>query len=431
MYDPDFDWDELDGILQESEDIVSGSAVALGQDTQGKEPCDAPLYDDPKMDHAMVRRWQTHAAQANAVRLDNFSFGTWPSFRLYTGCWDEGVLRCWTVPSIQHDSCSKDSQPSVPKQPQLLAEARAGGFLNDLAVLGPGVLLVAASAGLMPTPGESLQVCRLGRLDQTNHEAPKDECVSPVTQLGSGQVPGGPAPQKVFLHVRGCRAVSVWPYTAGRSVPPQLAASISKDLLATSRVSEDGSSLATPGIWRVQTPHGGAEVGAVLLCRREAAARLWSGGCDGLVRLWDATVGTSFPVASCPLSPRVWVRHLECTEHGGLVVASHSDGVAFLDSREATAVLHVRGQGQAYSACAPGHALGTLAHTLLVCLGHRLVYYDLRCLGMHSNGPPILQEWKLPTTAVGLDAVSSAGLSTTGDFLAVAGCKGGETVFVA
>ncbi|OLP75027.1 hypothetical protein AK812_SmicGene45255, partial [Symbiodinium microadriaticum] len=97
--------------------------------------------------------------------------------------------------------------------PHSTGELRVGGFLNAVAKLREDVALVAVSAGLIPTPGESLKVYDLS--------------------------PPLPSPKKAkscFLHTRGCRALALWP----RPGDAELAASISKDTLAVSRVRPDG-----------------------------------------------------------------------------------------------------------------------------------------------------------------------------------------------
>ncbi|CAJ1419273.1 unnamed protein product [Effrenium voratum] len=302
MYDPDFDWDEVHSLLQ---------------------ACAEPELRESTS-------WQAHDAQANVVRFAA------DSPHVFTGCWDSASLRCWGKTGRGY---------------ALRWELQAAGFVNDFVQVGR-TALVAVSAGLIPTPGESLKAYDLDAL--------AGACAKP---------------QSFFLHTRGCRALSLCPKV------PQLA-SISKDALAVSQISE-GSLAPDPLV--VSNPHDMKEVTS--LCW-QGADRLCSGGTGGAVHAWDTQRGAK--LWSACVSTGAWVRQIaNCEFLDGRLLVCHSDGVCWLDGREG-AVVGRAGEGQAYACC-------VLGSQHLVALGRRLVRLDMR--------RPVLDPVSdLEATAAGLDS---------------------------
>eukprot|EP00439_Symbiodinium_sp_Y106_P041558 s2623_g5.t1 len=231
-----------------------------------KGQTEAPSEEPPRSPAGLVQleqrvRWEAHDGQVNVAILE----GHGEARRAYTGCWDSASLRCWELPEVG------------PPRPS--GELRVGGFLNAVAKLQGDVALVAVSAGLIPTPGESLKVYDLS--------------------------PPLPSPRKAlscFLHTRGCRALAVWPKPGAA----ELAASISKDTLAVSRVRPDGGLLEGLPAFSASTPHDMQEVMA--LSWHEDGC-LCSGGTAGTVKAWDFN-STARARCTCCVCPGTWIRHL-------------------------------------------------------------------------------------------------------------------------
>merc|ERR1712048_581180 len=102
---------------------------------------------------------------------------------------------------------------------------------------------------------------------------------------------------------------------------PQLVGSISKDKLGVCQVARDGVGLQQPEIWSVHSPHAMKEVNAVGF---ETQSRLWSGGNDGVLKLWDVEAGGHRSACSVVVSPSAWVRKIEFHAHSALLVVAHS-----------------------------------------------------------------------------------------------------------
>ncbi|CAE7565690.1 unnamed protein product [Symbiodinium natans] len=339
MYDPDFDWDEAERLLEED-----------SQATPAEPAAESPRSSSFGLVRLEKRaQWQAHDGQVNVALLENRG----EAQQAFTGCWDSASLRCWDL---------------AQEEPSPLGELRVGGFLNAVAKLRGDTALVAVSAGLIPTPGESLKVYSL-----------------------SPPLPSPTKAESCFLHTRGCRALAVWPAPGCG----ELAASISKDSLAVSRVREGGGGiLAASPVFAASNPHDMQEVTA--LCWQEEAL-LASGGTGGKVRSWDlnsAVRGTW----TCSVSPGSWVRHLErCTSSGCLVVC-HSDGLCWLDGRTGQSVGHVAGLGQAYA------NVRISDHVRIVAFGRRLLACDRRRLTPEAGASA-----ELAAAALSLDLCAGAG----------------------
>ncbi|CAE7642603.1 unnamed protein product [Symbiodinium microadriaticum] len=225
--------------------------------------------------------------------------------------------------------------------PHSTGELRVGGFLNAVAKLREDVALVAVSAGLIPTPGESLKVYDLS--------------------------PPLPSPKKAkscFLHTRGCRALALWP----RPGDAELAASISKDTLAVSRVRPDGGLQEGPPAFSASNPHNMQEVMA-LSWQEEGC--LCSGGTAGTVKAWDLN-STAGALWTCCVCPGTWIRHLTRCSASGCLVVGHSEGLCWVDGRTGQPVGHIAGLGQAYASASITEDLR------IVAFGRQLMALDRR-----------------------------------------------------
>ena len=296
MYDPDFDWDELEELFQAEETF---------QELPPQLPID--LADGPDGLGDRCRRlscWQAHDAQVNVIRR---AVG---SQELYTGCWDSASVCHWSY-------CNEPSQ---------LQDLQVGGFLNDFLELSPKRLLVAVSAGLIPTPGESLKLFDL-----------------------SGSLPV----QRCFFHIRGCRALA-------QSPDARWVASISKDALAVS-TSETLTMRCVAA-----NPHGLQEV--MSLCWGNKL--LFSGGTGGMVKSWELTSTSCECLWSASASARSWVRQM--IGFDDCILVCHSDGMSWLDSRTGSVVGKLESEVQANAACLIEEK------KLVVAFGRQLAFVDLR-----------------------------------------------------
>ncbi|CAK8994795.1 unnamed protein product [Durusdinium trenchii] len=283
MYDPDFDWEELDELLT-------------------TDRC------------RRVTCWQAHDAQVNVIRMACAN----DSHEVYTGCWDSALLRHWAEPGYE--------------APSQLKELHVGGFLNDFLEISEHWLLVAVSAGLIPTPGESLKV----------YDLTPTAGLQPV--------------QRCFFHTRGCRAL-----TSG----PSLVASISKDALAIFAPEDLRGDAEICVRCLAPNPHGLQEVTS--LCWGKF---LYSGGTGGALKLWQLGSSSCDSVWSTTVSAGSWVRQIiDCEEY---TIVCHSDGVSWVDSRAGAVVGKLECDAQANAACLVGE------NKLLVGLGCQLAFVDLR-----------------------------------------------------
>lgn len=329
MYDPNFDWDEAENLMESGSQATAVHNAAADR-PGGLEPC-------------KLLQWQAHDAQVNQIRRSGAD--------VFTGCWDSAILRLWR----------SDVWTAPEPRPQL--EVQVGGFLNDFAEIAEHQLLVAVSAGLIPTPGEALKLYDFrGQL-------------GPGTDTGDGpEPPSVGSVQRFEFHTRGCRALGLW----RRSLEewPQWVGSISKDSLVLCRSSQlsNGSSLEKRHL--VPNPHGLKEVTS--LCWGDEDV-LYSGGTDGTVKAWKVRESSCEPLWSTSVAAGSWVRKLVTVEadsevcHGsGCLVVGHSEGVTWLDPRLSQVIGKLEGYGQAHAACVVG------AQRLVLALGRQLALLDLR-----------------------------------------------------
>eukprot|EP00438_Fugacium_kawagutii_P032240 Skav228567 [mRNA] locus=scaffold5133:47486:49099:- [translate_table: standard] len=314
MYDPNFDWDEAEQLM---ESHLQNAA-------------------DGEVQQALVPRckrlshWQAHEAQVNQIRMSR------KGDAVYTGCWDSASLCFWR---------SSDFLNAPPRRPCL--ELQVGGFLNDLAEISEHQVLVAVSAGLIPTPGESLKLYDLRHRLESGVSGRADE----VTRFP--------------FHTRGCRALS----STGLVSP--LIASISKDALAVCRCRQGAGRVDLEKQHVVPNPHSLQEVTS--LCWAEGEG-LYSGGTNGLVKAWQVEIGKA--LWSRSVAAGAWVRKMMTLDSGdgsGCLVVCHSEGVTWMDPRQPSCIGNVEGQGQAH-----GAVYWEGAQRLVLALGRRLVSLDLR-----------------------------------------------------
>lgn len=334
MYDPNFDWDEAEKLMESG-----GSQATAVQDAgavdrpHDLEPCKQLL------------QWQAHDAQVNQIRRSGAD--------VFTGCWDSASLRLWRSSDFW----------TAPPEPRPQLEVQVGGFLNDFAEIAEHQLLVAVSAGLIPTPGEALKLYDFrGQLGQgtATGDGPKTPSVGSV--------------QRFEFHTRGCRALGLW----RRSLEewPQWVGSISKDSLVLCHSSQVSSGSSLEKRHLVPNPHGLKEVTS--LCWGDEDV-LYSGGTDGTVKAWKVCESSCEPLWSTSVAVGSWVRKMvvaadsEVGHGSGCLVVGHSESVAWLDPRLREKVIgKLEGYGQAHAACVVG------AQRLVLALGRQLAVLDLR-----------------------------------------------------
>jgi len=271
MYDPDFDWDELDDLIGASGGSCTTAVAATRDGADRSDSCerggsqaglDVETSSEARPDSWSLHvtgggsAWAAHSGQANAVNFDVFRVSPGMPVRLYSGSWDEASLCCWELSpdAFQQRGPEAGGSNAARPKPRLLGQMPVGGFLNGFALCSKSAFIVGASAGLMPTPGESLQVYELGATPLGHKgDVLASEGVPPPTEVPGSQqanwlataqsppgassksvmslpVPRPGAPQKIFLHTRGCRALCTWPRAVDARSVPELVASISKIL---------------------------------------------------------------------------------------------------------------------------------------------------------------------------------------------------------
>jgi len=323
----------------------------------------------------------TFGNKCNVVLFDCFGAPPWESRRLYTGAWHEGKVRCWEL-SQQLDG----ARPP----PRLLGEIDVDGYLNDMVAISPHGLLTAQSAGFDPPPGTSM---RAYNLFQTPLQAPtRDSAVKKSLEDGSEgdqqqlvvksdvpsgtsvmDDPGSDGSRLIFLHERGARAIALWPRPNSRDAAPYLVGSVSKDAIGVSQICSDGSSLSSP-LWRCQNPHNEKPQELTqkisTLCWQNRG-QIWSGGTDGLVKLWDVEGGRQEATITVKTSV---VEVIETWDGPGMLVAGGTAGLVYLDARVGSIV---RSQETRCAVCALRVLHGD--HPMLFMgVGNDLVQYDTR-----------------------------------------------------
>mmetsp|Transcript_60162 Transcript_60162/g.127437 ORF Transcript_60162/g.127437 Transcript_60162/m.127437 type:complete len:593 (+) Transcript_60162:115-1893(+) len=399
------------------------------------------------LDGSAIPPWQGHAPQGtkgvSVVLFDAFGAPPWESRRLYTACWQEGCVRCWEL-----------SPPLPNRVPRLAGEIAVGGFINDVAALSPFGLLTAQSAGMKPQPGESL---RIWNLKQTPFRPTTRAQVNAILDFGGKQealenkgTAGGSTSstskalavkaddeegnivesdaftavdefgylQKssmVYLHYRGVRAISLWPKLGRRDVTPHLVATVSKDVLAVSKIGIDGCSLE-PGYWKQPDPHGMTDVNVL---RHESASRLWTGDNHGLIKCWDVQAAGRGEVISMNSGASGWISGMELWDSAGMMCVSHSSGLCFIDFKAGKMVHDIR-KKEAVGALT---ALGVESNTFFAGVGSDLMQYDTRKFGAsldYKNMAVGMWNFSSPITAL------SCTETTHGHILVAAGCMDGK-----
>ncbi|CAE7237764.1 Tiparp [Symbiodinium natans] len=105
----------------------------------------------------------------------------------------------------------------------------------------------------------------------------------------------------------GVRCISLWPKPENREATPHVAATVSKDVLAVSKIGMDGVSLQVPAVWQQNDPHDG--VGDVNAMQHETTNKIWTGDNGGNLRCWDVNASGKGIVSdfnSLPLPFRVY-----------------------------------------------------------------------------------------------------------------------------
>jgi len=399
--------------------------------------------------------WTAHTEAGtkgvSVVVFDAFGTPPWESRRLYTAAWQEGVVKCWNI-----------SPPYSNRQPKLAGELHVGGFINDVAALSPFGIITAQSAGMKPQPGESL---RCWNLKSTPFRPAKRAQANAIGDDGAGAtkaVTGGggssdataasaagrggqlatvTAPedaeetlakndefsaleeqgyldksQMVFLHYRGVRSMSLWPRPGVvRGVMPHHIGTVSKDVIAVSKVSIDGCGLE-PAEWKQSDPHDMTDVNVM---KHQTANLLWTGDNNGIVKCWDINSSGKGIVQSFSTGATGWISGMELWDGPGVLCVSHSSGMVFMDARAGKVVQDMRKKeavGKIVTA-GPNHS------TLFAGVGSELMQYDTRCFAADLDYKKMaVGMWTLSAPITALTCTDSY----KGHILVAAGCMNGK-----
>jgi len=402
------------------------------------------------LDGGSIPPWQAHAPGGtkgvSVVLFDAFGSPPWESRRLYTACWQEGCIRCWEL-----------SPPLPDRVPRLAGEIAVGGFINDLAALSPFGLLTAQSAGMKPQPGESLRTWNLRQtpfrptqranvnalLDQAGSAGALRDGQDGRAELATASSATALVPKAddekaeadsdaftavdefgylekssmVFLHYRGVRSISLWPRLGPKEVTPHLVGTVSKDVIAVSKIGLDGCSLG-PVVWQQNDPH---EMTDVNVLRHESANLMWTGDNSGLVRCWDINACGRGNIMSVGSGATGWLSGLELWDSPGMMCLSHSSGMVFLDYK-AGKVVHDIKKKEAVGALS---ALNTQSSTFFAGVGADLMQYDTRKFGGDLDYKNMaVGMWSLGSPVTALTCTETA----RGHILVAAGCMNGKVV---
>jgi len=393
-----------------------------------------------------VGPWPGHAKNTKGVTcmlFDCFGAPPWESRRLYTGSWQESSVRCWEL--------SKGEPGKVRPPPRLVGEIQVGGFVNDIAAISPFGMLTAQSAGMKPNPGESLRAWNLKKTpfkaDKAAMNAIKDSAEGGPAMIANGE--GGsasgnstalaakpsakghssdnhdivmaegeegdgsmPVPdtgemhipnsgmlddmsQMVFLHYRGVRAMSLWPRPENKEATPVVAGTVSKDVIAVSKIGMDGCSLETPAQWVSRDPHTITDVNAL---KHESLERMWSGDNKGIVKCWDVT-NQSKPEAAEIATGSGWMTSMEVWGGPGVLLCSHTNGMVYVDTKAGKVIRQQSTKNAVGKVCTlnPEHPM------MFAGIGPELFQYDTRCFADGKDvKPKAVGQWSLSNNITAL-----------------------------
>jgi len=419
------------------------------------------------LDGQAVGPWPGHAASTKGVTcmlFDCFGAPPWESRRVYTGSWQESSVRCWEL--------SKGEPGKVRPPPRLVGEIQVGGFVNDIAAISPFGMLTAQSAGMKPLPGESLRAWNLKKTpfkaDKAAMNAIKDsgengpaaiaddEAGGRSTALAAKSAAGpkakGPSSeshelavqkdeegdngmpmpdtsemsipesgmlddmsQMVYLHYRGVRAISLWPRPENKEATPHLAGTVSKDMIAISKVGLDGCSVETPAVWKHPDPHTITDVNAL---KHESLERMWSGDNKGIVKCWDVS-GQSGPEVAEIVTNSGWMTGMECWGGAGVLICSHSNGIAYVDTKAGKMIRQQTTKNGVGKVC----ILNQEHPTMFAGIGPELLQYDTRCFADGKDvKPKAVGQWTLSKDITAMHCT----MTRKGHVLIGVGCLDGK-----
>jgi len=397
-----------------------------------------------------VGPWHAHAASTKGVTcmlFDCFGAPPWESRRLYTGSWQEASVRCWEL--------SKGEPGKVRPPPRLVGEIQVGGFVNDIAAISPFGMITAQSAGMKPLPGESL---RVWNLKSTPFKQQKKTPFNSIKDRdGTGAITNGTAgsqaivearnalaqvdeeddsqdnpdtseqripdagnldemSQMVYLHQRGCRSISLWPRPESRESTPVVAGTCSKDTIAVSKIDLEGFSVESPAVWSFGNPHNITDVNVV---RHESANRMWSGDNRGIVKLWDVSGAPETGDILTIGSNSGWITGMEVWAEPGVLVASHSNGICFIDTKAGKTIRQQTTKAAVGKLC----ILNGDSPIMFAGIGEELLQYDTR---MYKDGkdakPKAIGQWTLDANITSMHCTETR----KGHLLIGVGCLNGK-----
>lgn len=394
----------------------------------------------PDLEGQAVGPWSAHAPTATkgitCMLFDTFGTPPWESRRLYTGSWQEGNVRCW---ELSKGEAGKSRPP-----PRLVGEIAVGGFVNDVAAISPFGLLTAQSAGMKPMPGESMRAWNLKTTPFKPVQRAKVNAIENDASSGAKSLPaagsstaiverrkkeddedeeapdadGGLAQsQMIYLHYRGVRCISLWPKPENREIVPHVAVSVSKDMLAVSKIAIDGCSLETPAAWQRPDPHEMS--GDVNALQHEDVNKFWTGDNGGNLKCWDVNASGKGVVMEMNTHSAGQLSSIVVWPQAGVMIASHSSGMGFIDCRAGKLIRQQYTKDPVLKVC----TLNGTSPTLFAGIGSELIQYDTR---MWADGPDYkpkaIASWSLGSSITALHCTETG----KGHILVAAGCIDGK-----
>jgi len=196
-----------------------------------------------------------------------------------------------------------------------------------------------------------------------------------------------------------------------------MAATVSKDVLALSKIGMDGCSLMEAQ-WQQTDPADSIDVNVL---KHGDANKLWTGDNDGRVRYWDVNASGRGIVADFHSGATGWLSGMEIWEQASMMCCSHSSGLCFVDVRTTKVVQDMK-KKEAVGALT---ALNTNSNLFFAGVGGDLMQYDTRKFASdldYKNMAVGMWNLKSPITAM------SCTETGRGHLLVAAGCMDGKVV---
>lgn len=175
----------------------------------------------------------------------------------------------------------------------------------------------------------------------------------------------------------------------------------------------DGYGLESPAAWKQENPHIMTDVNAL---RHESVDKMWSGDNKGIVKGWDLNEGREF---SEIVTGSGWMTALEVWGRPGVICCSHSNGIAYIDSRAGKIARQQVTKNPVGRLC----MLNQDSPVMFGGIGPELMQYDTRMFveGAESK-PKAVAQWTLSANVTALHCTPTR----KGHLLIGVGCLDGK-----